>query len=420
MQRRLNLHYASVHGTYWMFFGICNSFASIFLLARGFTNSQIGLVLAAGNIFAILLQPFLGDLADRSKRITIFHIMEGGALILACLMGFLLVDKRGGLGLAIVYILSIGWLRILEPFGNALSGKLEEKGVLINFGACRSIGSLCYAILMSVTGVMVEKWGTGILPISGIVVLALLFIAVATTQIAFNSNPNLGRKAKNEVLPKFCEGEAELDIGVDAIEAKEIDLKQFISRHKMFMVMCIGTMFLFYGNNTVNNYMAQIAGSVGGDSADVGRIFSLLAFLEIPTMVLFNRLHKRFSCAGMIKFSAVAFVLWIGTCMIAKNVGTIFLAQFFQPFAFALFLPAVVRFITDIMEKGEAVKGQTMHTTVTTTGAIFASLLGGVILDAGGAKALTLVGTIVTIIGAAIIIIFVNKAEREGVTYGTK
>ena len=419
MQRRLNLHYASVHGTYWMFFGIVNSFASIFLLGRGFTNSEIGLVLAAGNIFAILLQPFLGDIADRSKRISIFHIMEGGALILACLMAFLIVNKGGGPGLAIVYILSIGWLRILEPFGNALSGKLEERGVQINFGACRSIGSLCYALLMSVTGVMVEKWGIGILPISGIVVLALLFIAVAATQIAFGSNRNLGRNAKKDLLPKGRSQKNEV-LPKKREEESEIDLKQFISRHKMFMIMCIGTMLLFYGNNTVNNYMAQIANSVGGDSADVGRIFSLLAFLEIPTMVLFNRLHKRFSCAGMIKFSAVAFVLWIGTCAIARNVGTLFIAQFFQPFAFALFLPAVVRFITDIMEKGEAVKGQTMHTTVTTTGAIFASLLGGVILDAGGAKALTLIGTIITLVGAAIIVLFVDKAEREGVTYGTK
>ena len=419
MQRRLNLHYASVHGTYWMFFGIVNSFASIFLLGRGFTNSEIGLVLAAGNIFAILLQPFLGDIADRSKRISIFHIMEGGALILACLMAFLIVNKGGGPGLAIVYILSIGWLRILEPFGNALSGKLEERGVQINFGACRSIGSLCYALLMSVTGVMVEKWGIGILPVSGIVVLALLFIAVAATQIAFGSNRNLGRNAKKDLLPKGRSQKNEV-LPKNREEESEIDLKQFISRHKMFMIMCIGTMLLFYGNNTVNNYMAQIASSVGGDSADVGRIFSLLAFLEIPTMVLFNRLHKRFSCAGMIKFSAVAFVLWIGTCAIARNVGTLFIAQFFQPFAFALFLPAVVGFITDIMEKGEAVKGQTMHTTVTTTGAIFASLLGGVILDAGGAKALTLIGTIITLVGAAIIVLFVDKAEREGVTYGTK
>ena len=159
--------------------------------------------------------------------------------------------------------------------------------------------------------------------------------------------------------------------------------------------------------------MAQIASNVGGNSEDVGRIFSLLAFMEIPTLVLFDRLHKRFTCSSMMKFSAAAFVLWIGICTVAPNVWVLLLAQLIQPFSFALFLPAIVHFIDDNMSKGEAVKGQMLFTTTTTVAAIFASLIGGAILDASGARLLTLTGTAVTAVGAFIIFVSVDKVKKS-------
>lgn len=55
MKRLLNFDYACIHGTYWMFYGVVSSFASVFLLANDFTNSEIGIVLAAANILAVIL-----------------------------------------------------------------------------------------------------------------------------------------------------------------------------------------------------------------------------------------------------------------------------------------------------------------------------------------------------------------------------
>ena len=157
--------------------------------------------------------------------------------------------------------------------------------------------------------------------------------------------------------------------------------------------------------------MAQIAESVGGDNGDIGRIFSILALMEIPTMMFFDRINKRFRTRTLMKFSAVAFVFWILICFLAENVMTLILAQFIQPFSFALFLPSIVRFIDDIMSKREAVKGQTMFTTTTTMAAVFASLIGGVILDAAGPKMLTLTAACVTALGAAVVIFSADRVK---------
>ena len=85
MERRFNFQYAMVHGTYWMYYGVLSSFSSVFLLARGFTNSQIGMIIALGNIIAVIVQPLLADFTDRMRRTAVFTVSAAMTLLL---MGF--------------------------------------------------------------------------------------------------------------------------------------------------------------------------------------------------------------------------------------------------------------------------------------------------------------------------------------------
>lgn len=95
----------------------------------------------------------------------------------------------------------------------------------------------------------------------------------------------------------------------------------------------------------------------------------------------------------------------------ANSVTVIFMAQFLQLFSFALFMPAMVHFIDEIMSKGEAVKGQSLYVMMTTITTIIGSLVGGVIIDYMGVDMLTLVSTIVTAIGAVIMFVTVEKVK---------
>ena len=405
MEKRFNLQYAGIHGTYWLYYGVICSFASVFLLDRGYSNTEIGIILAVGNIFAVLLQPIMGDLADRSRRISFFGFMEMMTALLMVLTVFLLVlQKKSGL-LMSVYVMAFGWMNIVQPFCNAMNRKLSETGVYINFGACRAIGSLTYSIMCFFLGSLVERFGVNVLPVTGEVVLILFMTAIVIVAKSF-------RRA----MAEKSDGTKSAASGSSAANAasgdeEEINLPMFVKRNKMFLVLCLGVLGLYYTNSVLNTYMAQIAESVGGDNGDIGRIFSILALMEIPTMMFFDRINKRFRTRTLMKFSAVAFVFWILICFLAENVMTLILAQFIQPFSFALFLPSIVRFIDDIMSKGEAVKGQTMFTTTTTMAAVFASLIGGVILDAAGPKMLTLTAACVTAIGAAVVVFSADRVK---------
>lgn len=410
MERKLNVQYAWIHGTYWLYYGVICSFASVFLLDRGYTNTEIGIILAAGNIFAVILQPIMGDLADRSRKISFFGMMEAMTALLMVLTVFLLIlQKKSGL-LMFVYVMAFGWMSIVQPFCNAMARKLSETGVYVNFGVCRAIGSLTYSIMCFALGFVVERLGVNVLPVTGEVVLALFLITTVIVAKSYNTTmkKRAGESENAETSLKSSEA------ANPAEPEEEINLADFIRRNKMFLVMCLGVLGLYYTNSVLNTFMAQIAENVGGNSEDLGVIFSVLALMEVPAMMLFDRINRKVGTKKLMKVSAVAFVVWALLCFLSKSVAMLLIAQVVtQPFALAVFLPAIVRFIDDIMSRGEAVKGQTMFTTTTTMSAVFASLAGGMILDVSGARMLTLSATAMAALGAVIIFLTADKVETH-------
>ena len=139
MGKKLNFWYGSIFGTYWMIYGVVSSFASVFMLAKSFSNSQIGMTFAAANILAVILQPMTADLADRSRRVSVIGI----SVIMTIMMMFfacgMFAFGAGSLGLSIVFVLLIAWHTCLQPMFNALTFKLEETGIPVNFGIARSV-----------------------------------------------------------------------------------------------------------------------------------------------------------------------------------------------------------------------------------------------------------------------------------------
>ncbi len=398
MEKLLNFEYACIHGTYWMIYGIVSSFASVFLLARGYSNSEIGIILAAANITAVVLQPVIADYADRSERISLIGITQIMTVMMMIMTLGMFGIQRKSASLGIIFVLLIAWHTVLQPLLNSLSFKLEECGIHINFGVARSIGSLAYSILMAVLGTLVERYGVVAMPVTGEIVMAMLLISLILTHKQYV-------KTKSDNVKKGILKQTETKV------ENKINLSQFICRNKIFFLVNIGVIGLYFSNSILNNYMMQIISSVGGTSEDMGRVLSIMAFLEIPTMVFFDRLRQKFTCQFMLKIAAVGFTIKIGLCSIAQSVTLIYVAQISQLVSFALFLPAMVHFIDEIMSRGEAVKGQAFFTMMITVTTIFSSVAGGIILDEYGAKVLTMIATVITAAGAAVIISTVNRLK---------
>ena len=415
MGKILNSGYGAIFGTYWVIYAVVSSFASVFMLAKGYTNSQIGITLAAANVLAVIMQPLIADFVDRSKRLDVIGTTE---IMTGCMMVFtigMLTFKGGSLGLCVVFVLLIAFHTVLQPLFNSLAFRLEEAGVGINFGIARSVGSLAYSIFVAVFGTIVEHFGINVMPIASEISCLLLIASLAFTGYHFKKGKAAYDRRRNaDALDAAADGSGDETRALESEDEEEsINLVQFIKRNKMFFIMNLGVIGIFFSNAVLNNYMAQITDGVGGSTEDMGRILGVMAFLEMPTMIFFKQIRQRFSCQFLLKIAAIGFTLKIAICWLANSVVMLYIGQFFQPVSFALFLPGMVYFSDEMMSRGEAVKGQALFTTMITITTIFATLFGGMILDASGSKMLTFVSTLLTAAGALVIIFAVDRVKSN-------
>ncbi|MEF9922236.1 MAG: MFS transporter, partial [Anaerovoracaceae bacterium] len=181
MRKILNVEYATIHGAYWMYYGVICCFASVFLLAKDYSNSSIGIILAVGNIVAVILQPLIADFADRAQKISLIGITQLIGVLLIVLTAVMFFFEQKSIALSVVFVLLVGWLTVVQPLINTLNFKLEESGIHINFGVARSLGSLAYSVLCAFLGTIVENFGVIAIPISGEIVLAMLLISLWLT-----------------------------------------------------------------------------------------------------------------------------------------------------------------------------------------------------------------------------------------------
>lgn len=423
MKKILNVNYAGIHGCYSMVYCTMCSFASAFLLGRGYSNGEIGLILAAANVISVFLQPLLADVADRSKRVSLIGVLQIAAAVLAAVsLGVFILQKKC-IALTVLYILMMAWYVTLQPLINSLCFKLAESGHHINFGIARSMGSLGYAILCAVLGNLAEKYGTEAIAVTNEVMIAMLLGSLLLIGCNFRKACRL--RAESESIHRSDAGDAvpaaEILRGEESTAEKpvtlndskeDINLIQFAKRNKMFFLLTVGVLGVYYSYSTTGNYMLQIIAPIGGTSEDMGNVFFLAGMVEIPVMIFFETINRRFSCQTLLKVAAVSFVLRILAIWLAPSVKLVLAVQILQALSFALILPTMVEFINQMMDRGEAVKGQALYIAMTTVASVGASLLGGMMLDLFGVDIMMAIATAITVIGAGIILAVVNRIHK--------
>lgn len=397
MKNPMTLSYTAVQGTYWMYFSVIIAFSSVFLLSKGYTNSEIGVILAVSNILSVIIQPILADIIDRSQKVSLSLVarLVSGVLIVGTLS--LVFFETRSFPLSSVFVLLCTLHISIQPMINAMAFHYRNGNEPLNFGVARSGGSIAFSFISAMLGFLVVSFGTTAIPVTGVAILLLLLSALITTERLHH----ITSSSQGLEFITFKPGQ----------EASSITLISFIRRNGYFVVFSISVMLIFFQNAIINNYMIQIIAAVGGRSDQMGRLLSFMALLELPGLFFFRRIRFYFSCQTMLKISAVTFIGKVLFTYLATSVGFIYIAFLFQLISFPFFLSASVHLVDEVMEKGEAVKGQSMLTGMMTLSAVFGSLIGGVVLDVSGPSILLFYSTIVTVIGALILFLFVDKVK---------
>lgn len=236
--RKLMTQYCILQGSYWASFCVIYAFATVFLLSRGFESSMIGVIIAAGNILGVVLQPMVASIADRSEKISLHKLTAMLSVIMILLLVLLYFVPNGLLAVAVLFLLTDTFLQVIQPLINSVSVYYVNQGVSVDFGSARGIGSLSYAAASYILGIVVEKFGTRSILMTGILVALVLLVTVL-------SMPVLSSSAASR--PKEKEP-----------EQNDAGLLVFAGRYKNFMLTLAGITLLFTFHNMNNAYLIKV------------------------------------------------------------------------------------------------------------------------------------------------------------------
>lgn len=382
-----------------MYFGANSAlvgYASVYLLANGFNNSTIGTVLAMTSIVLVFVQPGVASFVDRHVNIKLQQVVNVILILSTTASIGLYFSYSESLLMLVLFIVSIVTLQSLAPLFNSMAFLFEKNGIEINYGLARGFGSGAYALVSMMIGHFVEQYGAHYLPLIYITFNIMTVIIV-----------------KMFVVPK--EYELTVSVHEQVEQVNTISFIEFFKKYKQFMFFIFGVVLVFFSHTIVNNFFIQIITPIGGSESQMGNAVFIAAILELPAMMLFPLLLKKFTCSTLLKFSIVMFIAKHTLIYLSSSMRMIYMAQALQMFSFAIFTPASVYYVNKLIDKENLVKGQSMLTVVYCASGIIANFAGGVLLDTLGVGQVLLIGVILTVIGAFIALFSIEKTNKGDV-----
>ncbi|MBO4809433.1 MAG: MFS transporter [Lachnospiraceae bacterium] len=372
------------------------AYASVYLLAKGLTSTQIGYLIAAGSGLSVIIQPILGAFADRSKKPILHKLTVGMFLIMiACFVGLFVVENSNSTRV-ILYAILIILLQATTSLTYSLGLFFIDMGLKVNIGIARGMGSLFYAAVSSILGVLVVNFNEDVIVIAGIIAFVLLSLSIATFHFKGVKEVKLFKSEENGKT------------------RENLSLTEFFATHKRYTWVLIGNTFAFIAYNYLNSYMFQIVSFHGGTEKDMGFAISLGAFLELPILFTLTLVNRKLRSGLLYKVSAVVILLKCVLFMTAMNMGMIYVAMFTQALGYGLYAGISIYYIANTIENEEQVRGQALMTATVTVGMLVGSGTGGLLIDKGSVPALLIAAVITALIGAIIICVSAEKGNLQG------
>ena len=175
----------------------------------------------------------------------------------------------------LLYGSSIALLQLMTPFINSLGMESINQGHSLNFGLARGMGSVAYACICYILGIITVKAG----PVSIPITVNCPYPAVSWYPYSFPFS-----KAKSDSTATNAPK-----------SSSDSNPILFFRKYKRFSLVLLGCIFIYLSHVLLNNFNFQIALAKGGGSAEMGTASAIAAICELPTLFLFWLYHPQIS-----------------------------------------------------------------------------------------------------------------------------
>ena len=389
IDKTLTGKYALINSSFYLIYAIMWGYAALYLQAKGFTNTEIGVIFAVAAAGSILLQFWLGPFLDRHVRLSAKHVIFALHLVMTLsVLAMLLAPSHAVTTFSYTIIMTI--LLVDAALFNTFGMEFINAGLTLDFSLCRGLGSLAYSIASLLTGFLVQRAGadsilTAFFLIQGVSYLTLLFLTPVE------------RPTAREDIP----------------EQQPDTVSQLFHKRPALLLLLTSILLMYLSYTAINNFHINIIESVGGGSRELGISTAIAAFVELPVMAAFLRLARRFSYGNMLRFSCAFFVIKVLLTAFAASVPAVYAAQCLQLLSYGLFIPASTYYINAVLGPANIAKGQTLLGIFTFgLSGLISGAMSGVLLEHFSVRTTLLIYTVLAATGFSGLLLAMRRVDK--------
>jgi MFS transporter, PPP family, 3-phenylpropionic acid transporter len=356
-------------------FGILGPYLLLYLTQKGFTGTQVGLLLGTVPILTVFLQPIWSTLSDILHKRRLL-------LTIACLgVSVSMIGLGQADSFIKAFLLSFMFAVFIAPITSISTAialeYLNDKGKPDDYGLVRVWGSIAYAISSMLLASLFLDQILIVFPW----IVASLYLLLGVISITL---PEI-KKSLSRPDPK--------------------DLKILIA-NPIFVVFLSGIIFIGATMNIAVNYQTLFLQSLNSPELLIGIITSLPALLEVPLMTIVPAALKRLPMRWLILAGAAILpIRWL-CYLFVQSPGWVLPAVFLNGIATIAFEVVSVSFIDKIVDQKWRATGQGLYSSALYgIGPGIGLFIAGNIVEAYSIRAVWGLNILLGAVGLALIII---------------
>ena len=358
--------------------GCCiGGFVAVFLQYKGVSNTQIGLVTGIGCVSSVVLGPWFSSLLTRIDWLSphkLLYAIYGFISVAFPLIAYLNLPP---VAIMVVYIMMYSLYVCSNSFVVIIASGYTLKGVDINFGLARGLGSTSWAFTSLFGGSIIEIFDARILAV-GFVAFTMMMFALM--------------RSMPEVKMRAAKGKKGGSMG------------HIIKTYRSYFLVLLGFAVCTMASTMLGTYLPNIVRSLGGTTATFGIAAFASAFSELPVMAMAAKWMKKYNPMTLFTIGGIAYICRTYIVCFAPNIPVLVIGMLFQSISYGLITAVVTYYVMYNLAPDDQVMGQSMIGIMTSgIGATLGNVVGGVLQDTFGLSTMYGASCVLIVVGAVII-----------------
>ncbi|NLO85456.1 MAG: MFS transporter [Clostridiales bacterium] len=316
--RKLTRYFCLLHVSYYCLMAVHTGFFSLMLSRQGLAYDAIARVATATSIASLFAPMVLGNLCDRWQLNRMLFVL---AAVLAPISYYIIQRTQSTAGVTICAIVFCCVCVGVQSLPGGWISALNADRAKINYAFTRSFGSLSFALVSIVIGVAVEHFGMKCLPL----LLAFFGMFIAIFALLLPNQPKPQSRSRD---------------GAGFRAAMKALLK-----NRKFVALLLGSVLYNIPSGVFFTFFSVYFTQLGGAEGLLGIAMFVLAVVEVPVMLFYTRLEKKFGVTCLTAIAMCGFGVKNICLSMASSPGWAIVCLLLQMFGLGLSIPACQSFV---------------------------------------------------------------------------